>query len=787
MMIQYSMVSNDRLCSPATKSQCRCTVRFAVLAALLAGAMNAGAQTPGAELTPTIGLEEILVTARRTEENSQEVPISIAAFSADELVNRRISDVTQLTEQVPGLRVQSSVFGRQSPDFALRGLRSTGVVLYFSEVPGRAESIGREIYDLSSVQVLKGPQGTLFGKNTTAGALLFQPARPSESFEGSATLEAGNFAKTGAEGMINLPISDVLQVRFAGKFVERDGFMNVKGSGDDLDDEHFDSQRVSVLFKPVDAFENLLIYDRFYADEAPSATKLIAALPCPANPTIGQFLTFAACKYVPPLTTALGLPSFNQFVASELPLDEFETTNPSHGVSGDGRALTDSWGVSNLSTVQFGGPWTLRNIFGYREDATLRDMDTDGTVYDLSQVSYDSKYESLSNELQLLAEFDRVKLIVGGFYNRVVYDTFNFLLIASPGPISPIVQDSREETKTKAVFSQATFAVNDRLDLTAGFRYTWENKLVTGTAQTAGRCGFNPPNIAIDFTNCTRRQEEDFGEPSWTVSADYKLTDSALLYATARRGFNSGGFNVAPPVAYDTEKIDDIELGIKTEMELAGQPVRTNLSIYHSEFDGLQRQITRFINNFPTGFVDNASSATVNGAELEINAVVLERLRIDAALSYIDAEYDKFETEVAPNVVADISSNALAQAPEWTSSLTATYSFPVPASFADELLLSGTWSYQGKTYFDDLNATNNALSNRLDPYNEQPSYSIFNAQLSVRDVFGTQATVALFGRNLSDELYATKLSNTLSTFGVAKAYYAEPRTWGVSVNYRFGD
>jgi iron complex outermembrane receptor protein len=302
----------------------------------------------------------------------------------------------------------------------------------------------------------------------------------------------------------------------------------------------------------------------------------------------------------------------------------------------------------------------------------------------------------------------------------------------------------------------------------------------------AGFCGL-PPGPEVDFTTCTKNQKATFIEPSWTFGLDFKVTDHVLAYVTTRRGFNSGGFNLAGPATYATEKLTDVEIGLKTDWSLAGRPVRVNLALYRSDYADIQRSIFLYVNNIPIGITANAASATVDGVELEIKANLTSYFEISAAGSYIDPKYNKFITEFAPGEYVNLTSNVLADAPKVSTSVSPRLRFPVPASIGSELALIGTWAYQSRIYFQDSNQTDPFISNTLDPYSQQAGYSLFNAQLAWKQAMGSHADIRFFGKNLGNKVYADVTSNNLSTYGVANKIYGEPRTWGVSFSYHFGN
>jgi iron complex outermembrane receptor protein len=731
-------------------------------------------------------LPEVLVTARRRSENAQDTPVAVDVFSSDQIKDLQITESKDLQAEVPSLVVASDALGaRERPTFALRGLRSVGVVTYFSEVPADSSVIGRSLYDLDSIQVLKGPQGTLFGQNTTAGALLFGPAKPTDKQEGSFELSAGDYSMYGLQGMLNMPLSDKLMVRFAGSMVNRTGFEQYVGTDPTVrnqDSESNNSERVSVLFKATDTISNLTVIDRFYSDEAPAWSKLVAIGACPANPSIGEILTFAACKYVPPLTTRNGLPVWTTTANTEIGLPPFQTTDPFQG-----RSLTDSWGVENVTTFNLTDHLDLRNIGGFRRDHFLTFQDTDGTIFPLQGALSIDNNRRASDELQLQGSFDRVVWIVGAYYSDYRMENNGNYGVADPeSPISPVLLHSINDDKAFALYTQATYKITDRLSLTAGYRHTQENKTSLQSETVAGFCGLST-GPSVDYTTCTENQKATFVQPSWTFGPDFKVTDHILAYLTTRRGFNSGGFNLAGPPTYATEKLTDVEIGLKTDWSIAGRPVEANLALYRSDYADIQRMIYLFVNNIPIAISANAASADVYGAELQIKANLSRYFEISAGGSWIDAKYNKFITEEAPGEFVDLSHNALADAPKVSTTVSPRFRVPVPASIGSDLSMSVTWAYQSRIYFQDNNQTNTFISNTLDIYSQQAGYSLFNAEIAWKQVMGSHTDMRFFAKNLGNKVYADVTSNNLSTYGVANAIYGEPRTWGVSFAYHFSE
>jgi iron complex outermembrane receptor protein len=268
------------------------------------------------------------------------------------------------------------------------------------------------------------------------------------------------------------------------------------------------------------------------------------------------------------------------------------------------------------------------------------------------------------------------------------------------------------------------------------------------------------------------------------LAADYKLTDGTLGYITARRAFNSGGINPAPPVPYKEEIINDVEMGIKNDSKIAGLPVRTNISVFHSKYNDIQRNVTFFYQGQPSTIIRNAASATIWGVEIE-NEARIANLELSAGYSYVHAKYDSFNTELSPGVTTNLTNSALAEAPKSTANATVAYHVPVAPQFASDVRASVTASYQSTIYFSDINETNINLSNTIDPLTQQGQYTIFNAGITATDFLKPGFCVTLYVKNLTNKLYAQNKESVMSLFGYATAIYGDPITWGASVRYRF--
>jgi iron complex outermembrane receptor protein len=757
-----------------------------------------------AAASTSTGLEEIIVTARRREENIQSLPAAVTALTTEDLQQQVVTRSDDLPNLVPTLRVTYGAGGgRDSPDFALRGLRSTGVVLYFADIPISGPAIERSFFDLSSVQVLTGPQGTLFGKNTTAGAILFGPAPPTSNFEGAVQIDGGDYNLYGGQVMLNLPITDQLMLRVAGEFGQRNGFTTVATTTrnfstgnryNSFDNDNHNNQRISLLYKPADSISNLLIYDRFDSNQAPTFYKTVATQPCPPGAPPGSFI--AACVYRPPFTTVNNLPTWDSEFAISQALGPRKTA-----LNYQGRDTTNSWGISNTTSVELNQYFTIKNLVGYRELNTERY----GAITDLNDLS--SVVDNIANihqateegQLQVLAFDNRLHWFTGAFYSHIASYNPSEYLLSPPNPfINPYVAIGTNRTNSSAAYTQATFEALPGLNLTGGYRYTQDRVGAINSNTYNGKCAFLPPfsqpSIFVNAANCTRTQYAVFTAPSWTLSADYKIADHILAYVTSRRGYNTGGFNALANIqslaTYAPETVTDIEVGLKSDWMLAGMPFRANVAIYRSKYKDIQRSVDRVVSGRPSVYVVNAAQATIRGIDVDLEAKLFEasgKGSLDASFhaDYLDAKYDSFLYQNPDGSYADIKDNALADAPAITGVVALQYHFPVPQPFANDLSFRVSWNYTSRQYFTDVNQGNALISNKADPYDQQAAYGLVDAQLLWHGVLGTKVDATVWGKNLTNRLYYTGTTNTIGQLGWVDATYGEPLTYGLRLRYQF--
>lgn len=724
-------------------------------------------------------LEEVVVTVRRVEETAQSVPIAVTALTGETLSEARIDNGAALQKLAPSLSVYS--LSRDEESFSLRGLNSANtsaqgqaasVMTYFAQVPlppGDGGGPGR-YFDLQNVQVLKGPQGTLFGRNSTGGAVLFEPHRPSGASEGYAKAQAGNHADRELEAMANLPlVEDKLAARFAGSMAKRDGFTKNTVNGDDLDDRNYRSARLSVLFTPTDGFENLLVADYFHSDTNGSSNVLLGINNAS---TVGRLYPAATLDDAVAQQEALG----KRKVA--LSVDT-------------GNRIT-AWGVADIAQLELNSDLTLKNILGYRRYRQFLHNDNDGTALPILDAVNDDGPVNVrrqwSNELQLQ----------GSAWDQTLDWTLGLFGLTADTPSEQSNQYvyfgrfrsssvTEPEESSWSPYGQATYDMSEWIDdlkFTAGYRYTKDRRELKQTALTNGRCSLNATDPAVDAAACELSLSKHFSSSSYTVGFDYQLTPDMMLYLTHRKGYRSGGLNTQGYAVsrseYDPEHVSDVEIGMKADWRFdSGIAARTNLAAFRTKRDDAQvsEAFTAIVNGTPQSLnlIVNEASATIKGIEFDGLLSFPFGLTTSAAWAYTDAQYDRYlDITTTPN--RELTNQPYPFTPRNKVTLGARYDFALPADIGN-LSTSINWTRSSAIKFNVA----------PDPYGQQDSYSQTDLFVNWNNAMSEPVDIALFVTNLTDTTYRIGGFPVYYSVGFSTGVYNEPRMFGISMKYRFGN
>jgi len=755
------------------------------LAALAAASVSlpSAAQPPAPTTMQTTteadgAIPDIIVQARRRDEGLQSVPLAITALSGDALRSQSVVTVQDLGQHIPSLTVSGNLGRRDTVVIGIRGQRNllprlsydAAVGVYFAEVPiARPYGLNASLYDISSVQVLKGPQGTLFGRNTTGGAMLFEPNRPTDDFGGSVELEYGNYDHRMVTGMFNLPVSDTLAVRVAGRIAKRDGFTKNILTGKRLDAVDNQSFRASVKFNPTPDIENLLVYDFYHSS------------------TSGQSVYLRALRPGGVVSRLFGPGGTFGDIASELAAQK-ERGPHRVALDGVGPSKVRNQGISNRTTITLSDDISLKNVLGWRKVKSQDTTDLDGSPLPISRPFQTANIQQLSEELQLQGKAldGALSYIVGGFYFRewgddITYGTsLNIPIPLGPGaPINTLTNPRSSggygRSESESLFAQLTYEIPGvaGLKATAGFRYSWDKRRVEISPADSLGCRFERTAATpAGLTPCLAIGRASFSAPTWTVGLDYQVSPKTLLYIVSRRGYRSGGLNIgsesfAELKPFLPETVTDVETGIKSDWLLGSVPVRTNAAFYYSSGKDVQRT-AQIIPERVTTTTLNAASTEIYGAELEVIVRPTSGLSLSGYFSWDHARYKKFVT-----VSGDFSNNRFSFTPEVKYGLTVRYETELPS--IGEAAATFDYSWQGRVEFGDIN--------EVESY--QSSYGLANARLELNKAGGSPADIALFVRNIFKKEYANSGTAFQNALGFTSILPGEPRMYGVQVRYSF--
>jgi iron complex outermembrane receptor protein len=749
-------------------------------------------------------LEEVVVTAQRRAETIERTPVSMAILSGDEMRERAIVSEMDL-QNMAGVTVKAAQNGNQL-NYAIRGQTvdafsssRPSVLPYINEVQiGLASS--SVFYDLDSIQILKGPQGTLFGRNSTGGAVLFTTAKPTDEFEGYGSIWGGNYGEVKAEGAVNIPLADDRAIlRLSGFYQDSDGWQDNVFRNETLGGIERKSVRVSFTLNPTDNISNEFVATYYDADGNNISAVAINSF----NPSNDSAFVPASILYSPLMDVAFGFEG-----AWDLFLDAHPGVNPEglsaevermqreldfYDASADAPSLhtAENLIISNLTTIQLTENLELRNIIGYNDMDQNNTGEFDGTHYpidDLGSVGRRNELTQFSEELQLQGTTDSGLLtyVAGLYYSdeedeqRSLSVLFDFLPIAPPvGQINSGVTSS----ETIAVYGQGTYDLSEvtgveGLGFTLGARYSKEDiEFDRNDDDFFLTTGAPPGAVYVDPL------DETFNQVSWTVGVQWQLSDATLLYAASRKSFRSGGFNFyAPPVigsgneadaTFGEEEGTDVELGYKYLGAIGDMPTRVNLAFYRMIVEDLQRSNYVAVFGSLAGITVNVPEAEMKGMDLDLTLAPTDWLTVGGSLSLQDAEFTENVVSVLDN--PDTAFGPYPDTPDWSGSIFADARFQVGNGL--ELTLYGEVYGQDETFFSSTHDT-------LNPGSQIDSYTVTNFRVAISD---EEAGWTLAGhlRNAFEEEYYVGGIGFKSLFSTNIAIPAAPRTWMIEASYRF--
>lgn len=731
-------------------------------------------------------VERVVVTAQKRSEKLVDVPSSVSVVTGKDIKDKTTYNLTEIGEKLPNVNAG----GSYSAGFTIRGISSSTAGSGFApnmgvnidEVfMGRDRSFDTGVADVERIEVLRGPQGTLYGKNTIAGTINVMTRRPTNEFEALGDIKIGNGGLFEARGTVSGPvIEDVLQLRVTGFTRDRDGFIYNTVLGKDTNEINNFGGRFMAVFRPSDKFVIELRGDSFEQDEDGGVQEVVRTVN-------GSVLPFPPFNTIPPQNARDRV--VNQDVDSFL--------------------YRKVYGMSLKAEYDWSG-YTLTSITANRRQSSDQVTDNDGGPLNGFDTGRAEGIKRFSQEFRLTSPDEGMfTWIVGAYFDdeedKNLYHIqtgpgFPSAFLGAPFPLilPPAYREAAEafniiDSSSWSVFATGKLDLSEKLAVQAGLRYTDEEKDIFytqgptrvhpgGPAAGGGIINvFAFPFSATFYPNGFRNTYANDAY-SGDVSVSYKFTPERVAYFRYAHGYKAGGFQadiispplpfpigpgVTPDLVFDPETLDAYEIGLKASW--FDSSVTTNMAVFHYDFSNKQEQV----NTGVSFLVNNASSATSDGAELELYWYPSDGLSFFANVGYLDAKYEKFPcgSRVA-GVCIDFDGRRLAGASEWSSSFGGSYITPFDLIGGTNLYVAADADYRGNQYTDPNNTE--ALKIK--------AYTIFNARLGVEDDEGRWGLYA-WGRNLGDKtvlgggvavfngLYTTRNINFGESYGVEMRFH----------------
>ncbi len=733
-------------------------------------------------------LEEVIVTAQKRAENIQDVPISITAFSGDELTALGVKTLRDVVKFTPGLTMNASSVAEGDTVFTIRGIgmnsvssnQNPAVMVYLDEVPLPSHILlGSSIFDVQQIEVLKGPQGTLYGRNTTGGAIRVISNKPSQETDLRGRLEFTSFDGIEFDAAAGGALTETLSARFAVNVRQQaKGWQTLEvldqalfGPGVDSNNGEVDRKayRLSFLWEPTERFQALVVGDYATDDSEAIAFKHSGNLQ-KANPT--QFCSFVftgirnedECASFGQVRTAVGgTPVGPRLVLSD-PNPDARTVLANFGLGN--RIDSENGGFSAILTYEFDRS-QLTSVTGYRDLSRSVPNDQGGAPFNTNEVLQFDDLESFTQEMRLASDetWGNFDWIVGVFYSNDDIANTTIADFRDHASFSGRFTTSYDQnTEGISAFSQINWRFAQDWNLTAGLRYTDEDKGFDFTGSLLGSGPVPIPRFNPDDIN-----NSDFGG---RLGVDYSLTENVLLYTNVNQGFKSGGFPAAIAFSipqlqpFESEQLTAYELGFKST--LADGRILFNLVGYYYDWEDFQAAtaVDRIDPISGQGVrvvvLTNAGDAELSGTEAEFSWLVTDEITLQAGTNYM------FKREI-------VSGNFAGDTPAHTPELT----------FTGQVSYNSTSSIKGFHPFAQLDYSYQSeqefiLRNAIGAQGE--SYSLVNLNLGVLSEDG-KWTVSAFARNLFDETYTSENFGVGSSFLPARTLFGPPRIYGISLSY----
>jgi iron complex outermembrane recepter protein len=766
------------------------------------------------------GLDEIVVTARKRSEDNQLAPIAITAFNSQDIQRLGITSVADLGGQTPSLNFQQSPYDAFGSFIGIRGQQATEIIItqtppvgiYVDDVyyPNTLSTSLENLEGIDQVEVLKGPQGTLYGRNTTGGAIKITTKLPDyDATSGDVQVGYGRFNEQTVSGSVNLPIvSDHAALGLTAQYSNNgDGYGRDIGNGVPLETNKNEGFRGTLRLDLTDKWQVVVrgewahavstqniedlayVVPGFSIGAAAVAAQIGAMTPSdynilggllttgapPAGSTPQQIAAFFADVNKGRTALASNICSYCRTVTygTQAQLAAFGITS----VPVVPRAVLDLSGGSVVSTYQFAPDLYLKSITAFEKTVrTTASSESASPYFLVNGVGDDQNPHQFTQEIQIGGDAidHKLKWVTGYYYYRLKGDDDAENVEIVPFEPNPIIAQSVFTDTSNSGYGQGTYALTSDLHATAGVRYTSESTQLTLGNRNALACDVQgvPPSGApcsADFYN-------SFHNTSYTAGLDWQALDHLMLYGKTSTGFRAGGTNQRsnPALPYAPETVTDYEIGAKSEW--FDQRLRANLALYHSNYKDIQRTISVIESGSLITAVQNAASAKINGAELEVTARPFRPLRLSAFTAYTDPKYNSYNGLNAVGMAVNLAGNSFPNVSRWQAGASGTYTLNDSLGPLDTTVDSSFRSTVD--YVPDNHTPESAFSTT------QGSYGLLNARIS-QEISNWNTTVSLWGKNVTNRHYFVGGNDFSTSLGYAYTIPGAPATFGVEIRKRF--
>lgn len=792
--------------------------------ALIAATSLAGtpALAQDASDNTTVGIQDIVVEARRTSENLQTVPIAVTVPTGETLDRAQIISIDQLPTVVPGLIIQSATGQPASAVIAIRGQGSSDALLAIDQAVGQyfdgvyiARSSGAlfNFVDVQRVEVLRGAQGTLFGRNTTGGAISVVSNKPTDKLEGSLRLRYGNYDTYEATGVLNLPLKgDQVALRLVGQHVQNDGFGTNTSFNTSLGGDNVDSVRGTLRIAPAELPARLTIVADYTNRRGEG--QMVGLKGFPRNPATGANTNGTAQSTL----NACSGPAANPLCPVRTPAGD---TYSNYAIDFKGKgsffdaalsviptSFAESWGVAATTEIDISDVTAFKSITAWRGVKTDSLTDNDGTPYALSGGLRAGdgniiNQNQFSQEVQLTTKAlqDRLELIVGGFYFTESGTDLSRSYSAWPlGTRRLSNVDGDITNKSYAGFGQFNFNITDTLRFTGGLRYTRDERSILRRNRTENTDAAGLPN-GVTICNvptapgapCEALTEANFGYWSYTAGFDWKAADGVFLYAKTNRASRSGGFNSratgTTPLTFNPETVTDYEFGFK--LDLLDRKLRINTALFQTNYDGIQRTVpfvvgaVNGVGGTLTNVILNAASARIRGLETEITVQPTDGFQFGTSATFLDPKFLDFSIPTLVNGVAgtqDVRDTPYSFVSKQSVSVFADYT---TALGSGELNLRADYAWRSNRYGTGP-LVGPGLNEAFRENSNIPSYGVLNGQIAYQ-FENPNVELAIYGQNIANSKYIMRVLSVETQLGFTSYSPGLPRMYGARLTYRFGN